>query len=121
MSKKLIFFRHRAKLIALIIFLILLILFALTDMLWPGLMLAVGIPLAIFQYVQGRFYDMGITLFVFIGAFITVQFDIQWEVLLPVLFAIGGIYIFFREWVESRTEEETEEEIELPEDENEDE
>jgi len=95
--------RKRAKIVALIIFLLALIVMTFLGTWWPGIMLAIGIPLAILQYLQGRLYDMGITLFVFIGAFVTVQFDIQWQVFLPVLFAIGGIYIFFREWIESRS------------------
>jgi predicted membrane protein len=102
--------RKRAKLLSLGIFLLLLVVMALTNMMWPGIMLAVGIPLATFQYLQGRYYDTGITLFVFLGAFITVQFDIRWQVLLPVLFGIGGIYIFFREWFESRSSDEEDEE-----------
>ena len=32
----------------------------------------------------------------------------QWEVFLPVLFAIAGLYIFFREWLYSRPPEEEE-------------
>ncbi|MBS0653148.1 MAG: hypothetical protein JSR39_06405, partial [Verrucomicrobia bacterium] len=69
---------------------------------WPGIMLVVGIPLALRQYLLGRHYDMGISLFVFVGVFVTVQFNISWEILLPVLFAIGGIYILFREFLESK-------------------
>src|SRR5829696_7329702 len=69
---------------------------------WPGIMLAVGIPLAVRQYLLGRHYDMAISLFVFIGVFITVQFDISWEILLPVLFTLGGIYILFREYLENK-------------------
>jgi len=37
------------------------------------------------------------------------------EILLPVLFGIGGIYIFFREWLESRSAKDEE----LEEDKNE--
>ena len=84
-------------------------------------MLVVSIPLALMQYLEGRRYDMWITLFVFCGAFITVQFDIQWEVFLPVLFSIGGIYIFFREWIEGKTakeEEEAEKKASLTKDDN---
>lgn len=102
MSKPLIM-RKRAKVAALIIFLLGLAIVTYTQAWWPGIMVVVGLPLAVWQYLQGRLYDMAITLFVFIGAFATVQFDIQWEILLPVLFTIGGIYIFFREWIESRT------------------
>lgn len=100
--------RKRAKILALIIFLIALATITYLGTWWPGIMLAVGLPLAILQYLQGRLYDMGITLFVFVGAFITVNFNIQWEILLPILFAIGGVYIVFREWLESRTAKEEE-------------
>lgn len=80
---------------------------------WPAIMLVIGIPLALRQALTGRHYDMGITLFVFIGVFVTVQFDISWEILLPVLFTLGGIYVFFREYIESKevSEQESEEDL----------
>ncbi len=98
--------RKKAKIVALIVFLLSLLIITFLGTWWPGIMLAVGLPLAILQYLQGRMYDTAITLFVFVGAFVTVQFNIQWEVFLPVLFAIGGLYIFFREWLYSRSPEE---------------
>ncbi len=107
MSKPLLM-RKRAKIVALVLFLFGIVIITYLNNWWPGIMLVVGVPLAILQYLQGRHYDMGITLFVFIGAWVTVQFEIQWQVFLPVLFAIGGVYIFFREWIESRTAEEEE-------------
>lgn len=106
----------KAKILSLVLFLIGIALITLFDNWWPGIMLAVGIPLAVWQYILGRHYDMAITLFVFLGTFITVQFDIKWQILLPVLFTIGGIYIFFREYLESRMlteEQEAEEEAEI--------
>lgn len=108
MSKPLIM-RKRAKVVALIIFILALVVVTYMKAWWPGIMLVVGLPLAVWQYLQGRLYDMGITLFVFVGAFATVQFDIQWEILLPILFTIGGIYIFFREWIEGRSSDDEEE------------
>lgn len=114
--KKKYFSRKTAKIVALIIFLLGLALLTYFGNWWPGVMLVIGIPLAILQWLQGRHYDVCITLFVFGGAFVTVQFDIQWQILLPVLFTLGGIYIFFREYIESRGEiekkEEPEEELE---------
>jgi hypothetical protein len=76
-------------------------------------MLVIGLPLALRQYLLGRPYDTGISLFVFVGVFVTVQFNISWEILLPVLFALGGIYILFREYLESMEEtlEEKEDDI----------
>lgn len=93
--------KKRAKTISVALFLIGLAVITYFGAWWPGIMIAVGIPLAVRQYLLGRRYDMGISLFVFIGVFVTVQFDISWEILLPVLFATGGVYILFREFLES--------------------
>lgn len=84
-----------------------------TEAWWPGIMLIVGLPLALRQFLLGRTYDTMVTLLVFVGTFITVQFDISWEIFLPVLFTLGAIYILFRElWgPDETTEEEKEEEL----------
>lgn len=103
--------RKRAKALSVALFLIGLAIVSYMGAWWPGIMLAVGIPLALRQYLLGRHYDMMVSLFVFIGVFVTVQFNISWEILLPVLFALGGVYILFREYLES-TEETLEEEEE---------
>ncbi len=94
--------KKRAKTISVALFLIGLAIVSYLAAWWPGIMLAVGIPLALRQYLLGRHYDLGISLFVFVGVFVTVQFNISWEILLPVLFAIGGIYILCREFLESK-------------------
>lgn len=77
---------------------------------WPGIMLAIGIPIATRQYLLGKRFDMAISLIVFLGVFITVQFDIQWEIVLPVLFTLGGLYVFFKEFFGPKEETEEEEE-----------
>ena|SRR5579871_716496 len=105
--------KRRAKAISVALFLIGLAILAYLKAWWPGIMLAIGIPLALKQYLLGRHWDMGVTLFVFIGVFVTVQFNISWEVLLPVLFALGGIYILFREFLESKEEPLEEEEDDI--------
>jgi hypothetical protein len=64
-------------------------------------MLAIGIPLAMRQYLMGRHYDMLVSIFVFGGVFITVEFNVSWQIVLPVLFTLGGIYLLFREFIES--------------------
>ncbi len=94
--------RKRAKIVALIVFILSLIIVTYMGALWPGIMLAVGLPIAIMQYLQGRNYDVFISLFVFIGGWLSVYFNIKWNYFLPILFAIGGLYIFFREWIYSR-------------------
>jgi uncharacterized membrane protein len=102
--------KKRAKALSFALFLIGLAALTYLQVWWPGIMLAIGLPLALRQYLLGRLYDMGITLFVFIGVFVTVQFDISWEIVLPVLFTLGGIYIFFREYLESKEASEEEDE-----------
>ncbi len=105
--------KKRAKSISVALFLIGLAILMFLKAWWPGIMLVVGIPLAIRQYLLGRHYDLGVTLFVFVGVFVTVQFDISWEILLPVLFALGGVYILFREYLESEEEPLAEEEEDI--------
>ncbi|NNM44179.1 MAG: hypothetical protein HKM07_07540 [Chlamydiae bacterium] len=105
--------KKKAKMITAALFVLGLAILTYTKSWWPGIMLAFGLPLALRQYFLGRHYDMGVSLFVFIGVFVTVQFDISWEILLPVLFTLGGIYIFFREFIESEEAPETEEEDNL--------
>ena len=105
--------KRRAKAISMALFFVGLAILSYLNAWWPGIMLVIGLPLALRQYMLDRHYDMGISLFVFVGVFITVQFNISWEILLPVLFAIGGIYVLFREYLESRAEtlEEKEDDI----------
>lgn len=89
-----------AKTVSLILFLVGLVIATYYGTWWPGIMLVIGLPLALRQYLLGKHFDMIVSLFVFIGVFLTVEFKIAWQVLLPVLFCIGGIYIFFREFLE---------------------
>lgn len=105
--------QKRAKSISAAFFLIGLAIVSYMQSWWPGIMLVVGIPLAIRQYLLGRHYDMLLTLFVFVGFFITAGFDISWEILLPVLFLTAGVYILVRELCNpySTTEPEDEESL----------
>lgn len=73
-----------------------------TGMWWPWVMLVIGAPLAIRQYLVGRYHDMLVTVVVFGGVFITSRFDISWHILLPVLFIVGAIYVLFREFIVSK-------------------
>lgn len=91
--------KKKAGTLSTALFLIGLAVLVFTENWWPGIMLAVGLPLALRQYLLGRTYDMCISLLVFIGTFVTVQFDISWRVFLPILFTIGAIYILCREFL----------------------
>ncbi|MGD2170051.1 MAG: hypothetical protein PVI40_07420 [Chlamydiota bacterium] len=108
--------RRTASVISFALFLIGIGIITYTEYWWPGIMLVIGLPLAFKQYLTGRKYDMFISLFVFLGVFITVQFNIPWKYLLPTLFTVGGLYILFREFLmtapsESEKEEDLNEEI----------
>ncbi|MBS0627317.1 MAG: hypothetical protein JSS09_03800 [Verrucomicrobia bacterium] len=105
--------RKKAKRLCFALFLIGIVCLSYTGVWWPGIMLAIGIPLSIKQYLLGKRYDVALTLFVFVGVFVTVQFDIEWKVLLPVLFTIGGIYILFRDLLETSLPTEREQEEDL--------
>ncbi len=105
--------RKKAQAFYTVLFLLGIAILIYTDGWWPGIMLVVGIPLALRQYLLGRKYDMMISLLVFVGTFITVQYDISWRVFLPVLFTLGAIYVLVRELFESSTHPETEDEEDL--------
>ena len=106
--------RKRALISSFIFFLIgVFILTFLHQYWWPGVALLVGIPLALYQFLMGRKYDMAISLFLYIGIFVTIQFQIPWKMLLPILFIFGGVYIFLREIFKTSKEDEIDREKEL--------
>jgi len=94
--------RKRASAICTALFLVGLAIILFIGNWWPGIMLAIGVPLALRQFLLGRHFDMCITLFVFGGVFVTEQFAISWEILLPILFVLAAIYILMREFQESK-------------------
>ncbi|MCH9613484.1 MAG: hypothetical protein SP1CHLAM54_04870 [Chlamydiia bacterium] len=103
MSKK------RAKAITLCLFFLGLAILTILDNWWPSIMLVIGIPLAMRQYFMGRYQDMIVSLIVFIGIFVTGQFNIPWNVLLPIFFIVAALWILGREFLESRQHPEEEE------------
>jgi hypothetical protein len=99
---------RRAKALSSALFLFALAIVSFMNSWWPDLMLAIGIPFAMRQALLGRFYDMTISLVLFLGVFFTAQFDVSWEVLLPVVFTVGALYVLAREFFESKMQEEAE-------------
>jgi hypothetical protein len=94
--------KKRAKALASALFLIGLAILAFTGFWWPAIMLVIGVPLALRQYLLGRSGDALLTLIISGGVFITYQFDLSWDILLPILFSLGAIFILFREFVEAK-------------------
>ena len=105
--------RKKAKILTFLLFLVGLTLASYTNNWWPGMLLVVGIPLAIKQHLLGNRYDMSVTLFVFLGGFISISWDIECQIFLPVLFTIVGIYILYRDLTEHSLPQEDEEESDL--------
>ncbi len=103
----------RAQALSTSLFLLGLAVLLFTNVWWPGIMLVVGVPLALRQYLSGRSYDMAVSLLVFVGTFISIQFDISWSFFLPIIFVLGAIYILCREFLTPtpKTEPEKEEDL----------
>jgi hypothetical protein len=65
---------------------------------WPGILLSLWAMLAIRQYLTARHYDFVITSVILLGLFTIYFFHLEWSMLMPALFFVGGIYIIFREY-----------------------
>ena len=105
----------KASSLSLAIFLVGIGILAITQQWWPGIMLAFGLATAVKHFLLSKYYDMTLSLVVFVGIFIVVQYNISWEIILPVLLILGGIAIFFKEIFgpNQMTEAEKEEDLNL--------
>ena len=80
------------------VFLIALAVLFYTQAWWPGILAAIWITLATRQFLNGRVYDLFISTIILIGLFLFYYLNIDWSILIPVLFVIGGIYIISKEY-----------------------
>lgn len=65
---------------------------------WPALAILVGIPFAFYQFLTGKYYLSGLSLVSFGGVFVTVAFEeIPWNLILPIVFSLSALYLFFSE------------------------
>lgn len=92
----------RARAISFALFLVGLAVCSFTKSWWPAIMLVVGVPLAIRQVLGGRAQDAVPTLIIFVGVFITYQYDINWQLLLPILFVTSALLVLYREFWTTR-------------------
>ncbi len=99
---------RKAQALSLALFLIGLAILTYFKTWWPSIMLVVGLPLALRQYLLRQFFDMTVSLIVFLGVFITVQFHVKWDILLPIFFTLGGVYIFIKEFFHTKEEKKEE-------------
>lgn len=105
--------QRRAKAIASSLFLVGLAIVSFTESWWPGMMIVIGVPLALRQFLLGRIYDAILSLVIFGGVFFVSGFNVSWEVLLPVLFIIGALYLLIREFCDPNPTNEAEDEESL--------
>lgn len=87
------------------VFLIALAVLFYTQVWWPGILVAIWAMLATRQFLTGRLYDLLISTCILIGLFLFYFLNVNWSILIPVLFVTGGIYIIFREYYFSDKEE----------------
>lgn len=90
--------QNRINTLTLVLFLLGLAILAFTDQWWPGIMLIIGIPLAIRQFCAGNTRSMAITVIVFGGIFILQIFPVPTRNILPVLLLLAAIYLLLREF-----------------------
>lgn len=96
MSKRLMS-KQKSEILSNCAFLLALTVLLYTGAWWPGILLALWVTLALRQYLTGRMYDVLVTSVLLLGLFLVNFFQIDWNVLMPILFVLGGIYIIFRE------------------------
>lgn len=70
-----------------------------TNAWWPGILLVLLSAMVVRQYLRGRLYDSFLSIVILGGLFVFSFFDFNWNVLVPVLFVVGGLYLIFREYL----------------------
>lgn len=74
-----------------------------TNFWWPGILIVLWGSISSREYLSKRYYDFFITSVILLGLFVMYYVKINWNIMLPVLFVIGGIYIVSREFFFSKT------------------
>lgn len=69
-----------------------------TNMWWPWILVAVWVFLSLRQFLTGRHWDFAISTTLLAGLFLISYFHIDWSLLAPILFVVGGLYIMFKEF-----------------------
>jgi len=65
---------------------------------WPGILAIIWAALAFKQFLTGRYQDLFVTTLVLGGAFLISYFPINWNLAIPALFVVGGVYIIAKEF-----------------------
>jgi hypothetical protein len=103
----------RAKGFSIAVFLIGLGIVSIVGELWPGIMLVIGASLVTRQILLRKYYETGISVIVFVGIFVTEQYDLNWKAIWPVLFFTSALFVLMREYVDSKLASEDQKEEDL--------
>lgn len=90
------------------IFLVGLAILFITKFWWPGILLVLWVSVGVREYLSRRYYDFFISTIILLGLFAVYMLKLDWNVLVPVVFVVGAIYIVMKEFFftsKSRLEE----------------
>lgn len=65
---------------------------------WPGILVAVWASLATRQVLSSRMQDLLLSTFLLGTLFIVAFFRLSWDLITPILFVLGGLYLILREF-----------------------
>lgn len=65
---------------------------------WPGILLAVWSSFSTRQLLTKRFQDFLLTTILLLSLFFIVFFQLSFELLMPLIFILGGSYLVFKEF-----------------------
>ena len=91
---------RKANALALACFFIILGLISFRSNWWPDMMLAFGISLGLKNFLLRKYYSMVLTLFIFIGIYLSETIGSSYDYFLPVIFLTSGVFILLREYLE---------------------
>ena len=79
---------------------------------WPGILLAIGIPVSLRNFLTGKVYEGFVSLVIFFGVYLSYYFEFRGRVAAVVIFGLGALYFFLKEFVPPAEPDETEDEME---------
>lgn len=67
-----------------------------TNWWWPGILVAIWATFATRQYLTERYQDLILTTILLLSLFVVALFQLNWDLLTPLLFLLAGGYLIFR-------------------------
>ncbi|MBI5345944.1 MAG: hypothetical protein HZB76_02220 [Chlamydiae bacterium] len=91
--------KKKAQALSLTIFLIGMAFIAYFNYWWPGILLVIGVPMAVRNFMMKKYSDMVTGLIVFVGAFVIASVGVSAQLLIPAIFVIAAIYVFLKNFM----------------------